>query len=275
MSPNLLIWIYKEKNKSKCKSLAWCLIESNCLYSALNAIYLTLPVSWKIIFMKKTDIDKFIESNSTESINLYFSELLTKSKAIDKENNKIVFFLLLLIFIYYLTDFAVIESINLGFLLIKNVESVKVFIPLIFSFIIFRFAIINTHKAEIKKIVRKIAYKHFNFDNQSLDIVYTDDFSRTVLPISVYDELNKFNFKTNVGCLNSIIMIPLVAFPALVISASPFVIEWFWLKPMIIDFNNIELIQKGVVVLTIWIIILSFVYYIKTLALAVTEDKIA
>jgi len=223
--------------------------------------------------MKNTDIEKLLKSNNQENINLYFSQILSKTKDLDKENNRIAFFLILLIFIYYLTDFAAIDSINLGFLSIKNVESIKIFIPLIFSFIIFRFVVINSHKAELKKIIRKIAFNHFKFDNQNLDILYTDDFSRTVMPVSIYDELNKFDFKTNVGCLNSLIMIPLVAFPALAVSISPFVIEWLWLKPMIIDFKNLEFISKTIVVLTIWIMILALVYFFKTMILGVREEQ--
>ncbi|MDC1265773.1 hypothetical protein N8009_03165, partial [Flavobacteriaceae bacterium] len=70
-----------------------------------------------------------------------------------------------------------------------------------------------------------------------------------------------------------LIMIPLVAVPALAISISPFVIEWFWLKPMIIDFENLEFISKAIVVLTIWIMILAVVYFLKTMILGVREEQ--
>ncbi len=222
--------------------------------------------------MKKSDIDNILESNNQENINFYFSQLISKTKDIDSENNRLSLFMLLLILFYYLTDFAAIDSINVGPLSIGNIESVKIFIPLIFSFLIFRFVIINSHRAELKKIIRKFSYKHFKFDNQNLDIVFVDDFSRTLMPVSIYDELNKFNAKSKAGCLNSILMIPLVAIPAIAISIAPFIFEFFWLKPMINDFMNLGILKKVIIILTIWMLILSVVYFFKTAVLGVRED---
>ncbi len=219
--------------------------------------------------MKEQEIDKLIQSNEGDKLNFYLSNLLSKSKEIEKENNKLGLMMLLLILLFYLIDNTTANSLNIGPITIKDLAGIRIFIPLVFAFLILRYKVINSHKAELIKIIKKISNQHFKYDNKNVDIAFIDDFTRTLLPISIYEEFNKFNYKKTSGCLGTIIIFPLSVGLLLI----PYVFEYLWLKELIIDFSEINFYGKASTIITIWILIISIYYFIQTMRLSIKENK--
>ena len=146
---------------------------------------------------------------------------------------------------------------------------IRIFIPLVFAFLILRYKVINSHKAELIKIIKKISNQHFSYDNKNVDIAFIDDFTRTLLPISIYEEFNKFNYKKTSGCIGTIIILPL----SIALMLIPYIFEYFWLKELIIDFLGMNFYGKTSTIITIWVLILSIYYFIQTMRLSIIENE--
>ncbi|CAI8252130.1 MAG: Uncharacterised protein [Formosa sp. Hel1_33_131] len=219
--------------------------------------------------MKEQEIDKLIQSNEGDKLSFYLSNLLSKSKEIEKENNKLGIMMLILILLFYLIDYTSANSLNIGPITIKDLAEIRIFIPLVFAFLILRYKVINSHKAELIKIIKKISNQHFSYDNKNVDIAFIDDFTRTLLPISIYEEFNKFNYKKTSGCIGTIIILPL----SIALMLIPYIFEYFWLKELIIDFLGMNFYGKTSTIITIWVLILSIYYFIQTMRLSIIENE--
>ena len=99
--------------------------------------------------------------------------------------------------------------------------------------------------------------------------MYSNVFLQMIMPFSFWEELNsKFMKDGNVGCLTIFLTIPL--YPILL---TPFVFEYIAIKNLIINNWQNGWIEKGVIILTIWILISAIIYYIKLMKTAISEVK--
>lgn len=219
--------------------------------------------------MKEKEIKNLLQSNDTERLNFYLSAILSKSKDIEKENNKLGLMMIFLILLFYLIDYTKADTLNIGPISIKDLSSIKVFIPLVFSFLLLRYKVINSHKAELIRIVKLFSQRHFNFDNSNIKPEFTDDFTRTLLPISLYEEFNKLNYKgtSKFGCLGAIFVFPL----SIGITLFPLFMEFIWLKEFMTGFKALDLYEKASIILTIWIIIIAIYYFVHTMIISAKE----
>ena len=119
--------------------------------------------------MKNTEVKKIFENNTDDKLNIYLNIILSKCKDIAIESNLIAIIMLILILLFYMADFAQPESLQIGPLSIKDIDSVKFFIPLVFAFLIFRYIVISAHKAELHKIIKEYTKNFFSFDDSILD----------------------------------------------------------------------------------------------------------
>jgi hypothetical protein len=208
--------------------------------------------------MTDSEIEKFIDSNNNEKLSFYLANLLSKNREIEKENNKLGIMMLILILLFYLIDTTNAEILNIGPISMKDFSTIKIFIPLVFAFLILKYIIINSHKAELIRIVKKFSNRFFNYDNTNIDVLFTDDFTRILLPISIYEEFNKFSFKetSTFGCLGGVILFPLI----IGLLIAPFYFEYIWLKPMLQNYSNINYFEKASIICTIWILLVSLYY---------------
>lgn len=221
--------------------------------------------------MRPHEIKNILKQNTDEKLNQYFVILLDKCKDIAKESNIIALFMLVLILLYYMTDFSQLESLQIGPVGIKDVNSIKVFIPLVFAFLIFRYIVLSAHKAELHKIIEQYTSDYFDFeDPYSQDVLHMDDFTRSVLPFSIFSEINKLSHKgkSKFGCFGAILIFPITA-----IAVIPFVLEYYWIKEFINQFSNLNFTQKSSIVLSIWIMTISIYYFIHTMIIGAKEGK--
>lgn len=219
--------------------------------------------------MKNYEVKDILIKNNDDKLNIYLNILLSKCKDIAIESNLIAIIMLILILLFYLTDFAKADSLQIGPLSIKDINSVKVFIPLVFSFLILRYFIISSHKAELHKIIKEFSKNHFCFET-SENIFFIDDFTRSLLPISIYDEIGKLNYKdkSKLGCIGALLIFPISG-----LAFTPFIFEFIWIKKYIYEFNTLNLMQKSSVILSIWILLISVYYFFHTMKIEIKENK--
>jgi hypothetical protein len=192
--------------------------------------------------MKDTDIEEFISSNNDENISFYLLTIIDKLKDISKENNKLGVFMVVVIFLYYLIENSIAKSINIGPISVEDLTKIQVFIPAFFAFLILRFKIINSHKAELLKLSKKISEYKFGIKNTNIKNEFTDDFTRNLLPLSLYEEINKLNYKGSslVGCLGAIITFPLT----IILTFTPYFFEFIWLKDLYWNFSEFNFYEN-------------------------------
>jgi hypothetical protein len=179
--------------------------------------------------------------------------------------------MLILILLFYLADFSQLLSLQVGPVEVKDVNSIKIFIPLVFAFLIFRYIVISAHKAELQKVVTEFTSEYFDYEDPILaDGLHMDDFTRSMLPFSIYSELSKLSHKgkSQFGCVGALLIIPIS-----LISFIPFVLEYIWIKEFILQFETLNFYQKSSIILSIWIIAISIYYIIHTLIINFKGDN--
>jgi hypothetical protein len=218
--------------------------------------------------MTETEINQLIERKESDKLNLFLTQVLEKARTIDKQINLTTIGIILIVLVYYLGELNLSSELQLGPLIINDTKILVNVLPFIFSFLILRFVILSSHKAEIKKVIRIFATKYFDYDNTKIDVLYTDDFSRLIMPVSIYDEIGKLNLKTKTGCISVILTLPM-----LVLAIVPYLILGLWLYPQLLNFTVLDFYNKVLVVGTIWLFLLSVFYFIKTMIIGVKESK--
>jgi hypothetical protein len=225
---------------------------------------------WLLLTSKKMtekEIQQLIENNQPDRLNLFLSGILDKSKNLDKQLSLTSIGMLILILIYYLGKLNIGSEIQLGPLKINDTTTLLLILPLIFSFLILRFVILSSHKAEIKKLIKVFAKQYFAFDNSNVDVIFTDDFTRLILPVSIYDEIGKFNLKTKTGCLTVFLTLPMS-----LLAFAPYFFVSLWTYPQLPKLATLDLYDKILVISTLWILLLSLFYFIKTMILGAKEN---
>jgi regulatory protein YycI of two-component signal transduction system YycFG len=221
--------------------------------------------------MKDAEIKEFISSNDDENISFYLSNIIDKLKDISKENNKLGVFMTVVILLYYLIDNSIAKSINIGPISIDNLTKIQIFIPAFFAFLILRFKVINSHKAELLKFSKKITEHKFGIENSNIEPEFTDDFTRILLPLSLYEEIQKLNYKgaSFIGRIGAIITLPL----AIILVLIPYFFEFLWLRELYSKFSGFNVYEKATYIVTIWILIFCLYYLVHTIANSMKEQK--
>lgn len=217
------------------------------------------------------EIDNFIANNSEANIQDYFNNLVNKLKTTNSRNDKLTILMGVLIVFYFIADLKVVSKFSLGPIEITDFNLFQLFIPLAFSYVLFVFATLNAHRAKIIKNIRQIGKRLYQLNEKAEeDSMYSNVFLQMIMPFSFWEELNsKFMKNGNVGCLTILLTLPL--YPVLL---APFVFEYIAIKNLIIKNWHNGWVEKGVTVLTIWILISAVLYYFKLMKSAISEVKI-
>lgn len=220
--------------------------------------------------MSENEIHDLINNNDKEKLIFFLNVIIEKAKSLDKQINFISILMILLILIYFLGEMNINSEIQIGPLKINDIKIIYNLFPLILSYLIFKFVILNAHRAEIKKIIKFFAKSYFEFDNSKVDILQTDEFTRIVMPMSIYDEIGKINFKTNTGCISILLILPF-----LLLSAAPYLLVISWIYPQLIIFKKLDFYNSFFLISTIWILVLIIYYTIKTMIIGYKESKMS
>ncbi|WP_186758194.1 hypothetical protein [Echinicola salinicaeni] len=209
--------------------------------------------------MTKAEVEDYIKSNTEDKIHFYLDHLISKSNDLAKETNRLGIMIIVLLLLFYLIEGTYVESINVGPIHIKDITSIQIFVPLVLAFLILRNQIVSTHKSEIVRILKVFSRTYFNYENKNLGYTSPDDFTRTLMPISIYSELYKVDAKRNnfVGKTSAIVM----GLLALIVNLTPFVFEIIWLKELFSNFDNYDFVGNSVIIITVWILVISVYYF--------------
>jgi len=221
--------------------------------------------------MNKKEILNFIDSNNDENIKDYFYKLIEKLDGIKRENNKIQIWLVVLVFIHFGIDFDFFKEINLGPVNLKTDNHfIKLFIPIVFTFMLLQFATLNSQRAIIISNIREIGTKLFNLEtNLAEKSMYSNKFLRTLMPFSMSEEVNdKFLQNGNIGFITFILTLPLF-----LLLSTPFIYEYIAIKDHLLNFWGKNWFENLIIILNIWLLIVVFGYYIKLFTLAFKAAK--
>ena len=204
--------------------------------------------------MKPEQIEEILK-NEPDKIHSYLNLLMEKCKEIDRQSNFISILMLILFSINYLSKNAIAESLQIGPLSIKDIQSINIFIPLVFSFLIFRYTIIHNHRAEVQDILSSLSKEYFKIGSSNVD-----DFIRTIVPVSNSSELAKYDTKGVLGCLGVLLIIPIAFIPLISL-----VIEYYWIKEYVLIFSKLNFIHKTSIVCSIWISVVALYHILHTI----------
>jgi len=221
--------------------------------------------------MTKAQIETFINSNSESSIQDFFDKLMYKLESIKSENIKTQLWLLVLIIIYYGIDLELFSEINLGTFSLKTDQQViKLIVPLMFNYFLLQLAAINTQRGLIIKNIRQIGAYLYKFKNDVFEeSMYSHSFLLVIMPFSVAEEVqSKYLDKGKTGFLTGLLTLPLIAIIFL-----PLIFPVLAIIDMISDLWSLNIFNKLICFLTIWLFIVTVYYYIKLIIKSTTDVR--
>ncbi len=219
--------------------------------------------------MEEQEIINIVENENDEKILSHINTLLDKSKNLAKESDYLGIVLILIFLLYYIVQYSKLGSIQIGPILIEDLNTINIFSPLAFSFVIFRYVLISSHKADIHKTIELYSQYFYKINKKKLknNHVQLDDFTRSILPFSIYSELNNIAFKgkSKLGCFGAIIIFPL----SLILIFLPFYIEFLMIKNSLLLWNEINYIGKTSIIFSIWLVIISIYFPIHKMIITI------
>lgn len=212
--------------------------------------------------MTRNEIVDFIEKNQGDRIIDFYNKLYEKLKELNKRNDRISLFLILVVIAYFLTSKSTLSSIQFGPFSTTDFSIIPKLTPVLFSYFLLEFAVVNGHRAEILKTTKWISlllYNH-NLTPKDLDDTHYNYFVRLVLPFSFWVEIGKLNDqKSPIGCLGTILFLPLLSLFFL-----PFYFEYLTIKNLITLYWT-DWVGKIATVVSIWLTLFVIYFYAKLL----------
>ena len=208
--------------------------------------------------INNADVKDFIEDNSDEKQKEYLDLLITNSNSTSEKIDKLSLVIGSVVVLYFIADLKIVSSISLGSVIISDLSIAKLFTPLVFSFLLLRYALLNAHKAMLVKSIQAIGINYFTIRNAEEQKLWSNPFLQLILPFSFWESLTYMYFRNDnkQKCMSYLLTLP--TFPIIL---SPFIFEYYALKSLIAEHWHYDPLVKIVVVLTIWILLAVLYYY--------------
>lgn len=184
----------------------------------------------------------------------YYFRLIDKHDQLNKRNNNVQLIIGILISVYFLVDMEVIEEVNVMGFKVENLELSKLIIPLFVAYAGIIYETLNSYRTQIENEVDDLGKRIFEIDN---DIDFKN-VQRVLKPYSMFTELHHYSKGAS---LLSIFL----ALPALGVLLAPYIFEFYALKYLVLNHWSDNLFSKLVILATIWIIIVVFVFHFRRL----------
>lgn len=220
--------------------------------------------------MTQDEIEKFISKNTEENVKYYFDRLIQNLQLIKNENYRIQIWMLLVVGIYFSIDFKILTELNLGPVrLTTDNKFVKLFTPLVFTYLLMQFATINSQRTLIIKNIRMFGSTIFNIERNIVESsMYSNSFLQLIMPFSISEEIYaKFMNNGKIGCITSLLTLPLF-----LIMFAPLYFEYLSIINLF-DFWYDGWFDKSIIILTIWLILVIIGYYIKLIISSTKETN--
>ncbi len=223
----------------------------------------------KIYMTTQSEILKFITENSDEKLLNYFEKVCDKQKELNERINKISIYFLLSALVFFILPFTTKADIQVGPMTLSNNTIVYKLLPLFFSYISLEFAVATNHKGEVMKILKLLSlhlYKQNVEDDYFKNPHRLNFFSRVIIPFSFWTEINN-SLDKKIGCFGAILLLP-----ALIVMFLPFYFEFVSLKFIVLNFWT-DWITKFSVIVSLWLILITFYFYGKTMRRTYSVNK--
>lgn len=189
-----------------------------------------------------------------------YNKLYDKQRELNKRNDRIATFLVAVILFYFFASKATITGIQFGPIGFNDLSIIIKLSPLLFSYLVLEYAIINAHRAEVIKLLKWINMIIHNqkLSDKSLKEPYLTDLTRLILPYSLSTEVSRINdYNNDFKWLDIILIIPLLA-----LLLFPFWFEIISIRYVIANYWH-DWLGKTSVILSVWLIFVVVYFYIK------------
>ena len=154
--------------------------------------------------MNRKEILKFITENQNDKLLDYYNKCYEKFRDLNRQIDKMILYLIIVIFLYFIASNTTISSLQIGPANISDISLLLKIIPVLFAFILLQIVVISSQKAELFTIVKMIFLANYvqDVNPKHLNNEYNNVFTRLLLPFSYSTEFLKFN-TTKASNLNS------------------------------------------------------------------------
>lgn len=222
--------------------------------------------------MNRKEILKFISENQNDKLLDYYDKCYEKLKDLNQQIDKLTLYLIIIVFLYFITSSTTISSLQIGPANITDISLLLKIIPVLFAFILLQIVLISSQKSELFTIVKMIFLANYiqDINPKHMDNEHNNVFTRLLLPFSYSIELLKFNIKEN-NFFNSCIGL-LLGLPLLSLIFLPFYFEYYMLKVIWNSYYE-ELLGMISFWLSIWIMLYLIFYVINNAIHNYQENK--
>lgn len=222
--------------------------------------------------MNRKEILKFISENNNEHLLDFYNKSYDKLKDLNSRIDKLTLYLIVVVFLYFITSTATIQQFQVGPVFISDISVIVKLLPLLFSYLLFDLVVTSGHKAEVFMVVKFISMSLYKQDinHKDLDLNRHNSITRLIMPFSYSTELSKFQsqkpsvFQSLFGLI--------VFLPLLVLLFAPFYFEYYMLKVIYLKYYNDNL-GKASFYLSIWTILILFYYLVNNAIKSFRENK--
>ncbi len=214
---------------------------------------LALTVIQKLL-MDTNEIEKFIQLNNGNNLNDFYNKTYEKLKDLNKRIDKLSLYLLVIVFLYFITSKAIISSFQVGPISISDISVITIILPILFAYLLLDLALTSAHKADVLATVKLLFIKlnRHHLTEKEIKEGSNDFVTRVLFPFSYSAEFGKSFPKkmTALGCFGTLLVLPMLSFILL-----PFYFEFYMLKEV---YSNHYTSTLGIIsfYLSIWIMLM-------------------
>ena len=222
--------------------------------------------------MRKEELIKFINDNQGPYLIDFYNKAYDKLKSLNQRIDKLSLYLLVLVFIYFISSKSAISSFSIGPISMSDISLITILIPLLFSWVLLDLVMTSSQKSELFTTVKFLFLNIYKqpFTSKDLEVGRFNAFTRIILPFSYSSEISKFSsgkISLSMGCLGIIIFLPI-----LFVLLLPIYFEYYMLKEIYNNHFNLT-ISKISFYLSIWLILVTIYYMVNNARLSIKEMR--
>ncbi len=209
--------------------------------------------------MTRMQLYDFANDNDREDVRRYYDKLCDKIKELNKRNDQLSLYLIIIAFVYFFATKSTLSALQLGPVSINDFKIVLMSIPVLFTYFMLEFAYINTHRSVVLKgikILQIVLYVQPDGPEDLMEGKYSA-FTALILPYSRWYELLSVPFQGKnapvIGCL--------IIFPIAFLIITPFVFEFYSLRFILQNYWN-DIFGKISFCISCYMIALFFYHYL-------------
>lgn len=209
----------------------------------------------------KEKINKFISENDPQLVKDYHNKLFDNLKELNAKEEKHVFWLCVVIFLYLISGSMTIQSISLGPVTINDSSAITKILPLVFVYIVYVLHSITGQKKDINLAFEIITANQFNMIGEKDNTV--SFLSRIYRPFEYSNSFSHF-LRDKPHIIESLIGF-IILLPLLAIGLTPYLVSISMLIDLYKNYMN-DILGKISFWITLWLFIITiFLIIVNTI----------